>query len=685
MTPSTDSGGQRAQTFCGFCGYTDTQQFVFCPRCGRPVAATSGPVNLNEQTRPSAMLPPTQPSAPLPTGMSETFGDAQTQPGSHPFASGNQMPGGMTPAGAPPAGWYGAPGWQNTPSGAFGASPQGGQYAAGPVSGQVTTSPPPKRLWTRGRRLGVLSGALLAFLLVGTAAAYFVYTAFFGYSPTDSARYLPATTLFYSSFDLQQVSQNSNSHNVTQQDVSGTTNTTGFEQETGLDFQKDVVPWIKRSFSFSLVDISSHPSPDGFGAQSVYGTVFLISTHDVNASNATIQKIITTQKQKYGVTFKSITYEGTTLQSDVDSVQSQQNESPFAANGPAPLVMGIVKDQVIIASTVDVAEQVVDRANGHGTTLADAGTFTAAMAKLPSGRFGTLYLNVSQLLTDLHITSSGTDQTGVNSYPVGYGSIEFTSVGMRLTFTLEAKAGTQSKYQVNGNTNASAGVVPDNTLLFAGLGNLSGFYQELRDASGGAVTDEGFTKTLGLGPDDPLFNAPVSVALLSPQADSNDVVDPLVMLHSSLDAATISAKVQQAVQTLGYKSSSTTLSGVTVTKVQPSNSSTASAVYYTVLGHDLVFGYDTDGISQAIATFQGKNASLAGSSAFKQLIGQAPAANALTLFFSLDNLSKAPGSLGDEYRQLAKQNATLAKVTATYLTYRSDGSGITITEDIALK
>ena len=88
----------------------------------------------------------------------------------------------------------------------------------------------------------------------------------------------------------------------------------------------------------------------------VYGTVFLISTHDTNASQATIQKIITTQEQKYGVKFTSISYQGTTLQSDVDSVNSQQSDTFNPTGTASPLVLGIVKDQVIIANTVAIAE-----------------------------------------------------------------------------------------------------------------------------------------------------------------------------------------------------------------------------------------------------------------------------------------------------------------------------------------
>jgi hypothetical protein len=187
---------------------------------------------------------------------------------------------------------------------------------------------------------------------------------------------------------------------------------------------------------------------------------------------------------------------------------------------------------------------------------------------------------------------------------------------------------------------------------------------------------------LGLRPDDPLAQSPVSVALLPPAEGSSDVIDALVLLHSSQDEAAIRAKVREALGKLGYDSSNSTVNGVQVTKVNAPNNTT---VYYTVLGHDLVFSYDTEGLSQAIDTFQGKTSSLASSSVFKQVISQGPKTNAVSLFVSLDNLAKAPGDLGNTYRQLVKQNDYLAKVRADYAAYHWDDSGITIVEDVALK
>jgi|GEM_PF-2043282 len=711
MSSSGDSGGQQAQTFCGFCGYTDTQRFTFCPRCGRPGAtfgaqAGSSGADLNTAgTRP---------------GASETYGEAPTQPGTSPYENAGRWPyqpnqnTGPTPyqpyqgaggpqayqnagrwpyqpnqgagsapnqerqgAGGPPPGYVLPPAGQTGPYIPGGVFPQGGAFASGPPNGQGATIAPAKRPWSRGKRLSVIGGALLALLIVGSAAAYFVYTAFFAYSPTDSARYLPATTLFYSSIDLQQIAQNP--HQVSQSDIAQTTNTSGFEQSTGLDFQKDVAPWVKRSLSFAVVDMTSQPATGGAGQPTSSGTVYLISTHDTSASNATLQKIITIQQQKYSVKFTSISYGGVTLQSDVDSAQNQQGN----ANGSAsPLVLGIVKDQVIIASTVAVAEQVVDRVNGTGTTLAQNTTFTDAINKLPSDRFGTLYVNVKQLLSDeLHLGASSQSSL-TDSYPVGYGSLQFTTAGLRLSFTLEAKAGTQVKYHLAGDTNASAGVVPASTILYAGVGNLSAFYDQARDESAGAITNGNVQSMLGVSPDDPLLQSPVSLALLPPTAGSDNVVDPLVILHFSEDAATANATVQQAIQSLGYQTETSTLSGVTVTTIQASG----QTISYATLGHDLVFASDTDGLSQAIGVFQGHQPSLAQSSAFQQAVSNGARTNALTLFVSLSNLASAPGSLGDSYRQFVKQNTGLiARVTTSYLTYNSDNTGITITEDIALK
>jgi hypothetical protein len=662
MSMLSGSGTGTPQSFCGFCGFTDTQPFTYCPRCGRP-ASTSGALAPN--------ISQSLPSAPTVPGASETFGEASTNVRTYPYEAEAPFQAPAAPgAWPPPAGFGGAPAGYPNRYASGGLYPQGYPAAFGASSGVVGASaaplPPARARWSRRRRLTVISGGVLAFLIVASAAAYFVYTAFFAFNQTDSARYLPSNTIFYTSLDLQQISQNP--HQVSLNDVAGTINS-GLEQSTGLNFQNDVQPWLGRGFTYALVSITQQPGGEGIGPQPGAGTVYLISTRDTNASNASLQKAITTQEQKYHVTFTSISYGGVTLQSDVDSAQSQ-------GDGATPLVLGIVKDQVVIASTVAVAEQVIDRANGSSDTLAKNSTFTDAVGKLPSSRFGTLYVNVSELLRQEFGLSSSVTQ----NYPVGYGSLQFTDQGLRLSFTLETKTGTQAG-QYTGNTNASAGVVPASTLLYAGLGNLGGFFKNLESLSGGIVTDDEFQQTVGLPPDDPLLNAPASLALLPPQAGSDDAVDPLVLLHFNIDPASANAKVQQAVENLGYDSSSTTIDGVTVTEIDASQT-----VYYAILGHDLVFSYDTDGLTQAIATAQGKQQSLAQSATFQQLANSEGQSNALTVFISLENIAKAPGPLGDAYRQaLGSDTSLLSRTTASYLVYSSDASGITITEDIALK
>jgi hypothetical protein len=603
--------------------------------------------------------------------VSETFGEAPTDVRTYPYEAEAPFQAPVVPgAWPPPAGFGSAPAGYPNRYASGGMYPQGYPSPSGYPSGAVGTSaatlPPARARWSRRKRLSVIGGGVLALLIVASAAAYFVYTAFFAFNQIDSARYLPSSTIFYASFDLQQFSQGN--HKVSLNDVTSTVNS-GLEQSTGLNFQNDVQPWLGRGFAYALVSVTQGASSGDTGPQSNAGTVYLISTRDTNAANASLQKAITTQEQRHHVTFTSISYGGVTLQSDVDSAQSQ-------GDGVAPLVLGIVKDQVVIASTVAVAEQVIDRANGNGDTLAKNSTFTDAVSKLPGSRFGTLYVNVQELLRQ----EFGLNGSVTQNYPVGYGSLQFTDQGLRLSFTLETKAATQTS-QLNGNTNASAGVVPASTLLYAGLGNLGGFFKSLESQSGGAVTDDEFQRAVGLSPNDPLFNAPASLALLSPQAGSDDAVDPLVLLHFSIDPNSANAKVQQAIQNLGYDSSSTTIDGVNVTEVDASQT-----VYYAILGHDLVFSYDTDGLAQAIATFQGKQQSLAQSATFQQLVSNEGQSNALTVFVSLENIAKASGPLGDAYRQFLKSDTSLlSRTTATYVTYNSDASSITITEDIALK
>ncbi len=195
---------------------------------------------------------------------------------------------------------------------------------------------------------------------------------------------------------------------------------------------------------------------------------------------------------------------------------------------------------------------------------------------------------------------------------------------------------------------------------------------------------------MGLAPDDPLFKAPLSVAgwaTSKTSGDADDFIDGLLMLHASGDPASADTKVQRIFQHLDARTSTQTISGITVTTIQTRQHGVYKTLaYYAVLGHNLVFGSSIDAISQAIATFQGKQPSLAKSTRFQQMTQQQPKDNALSLFINLDNLANAPGMVGQTYRQIAgKEHSLLSKTSATYVTYQWDSKGITITEDLALK
>jgi hypothetical protein len=686
MMPSSPQG---SQNLCGFCGYADAQPFTFCPRCGRPPADM-----LHTQTQPGSSSAFSQFSSPTVGG--QTFGSAPTQGATLPYQAGAQAPApgfnsmptvqgspsfpGMVSPNVPPT--QAGPSWAPTASGTFAGQPG---------------FPPLRKRRSQGKLLAIWGGVLLALLLVVTAGAFYVYTAFLASNPVQSARYLPANTLVYTSIDLVGAAKSGSK--LSQGDVNNVANASAFEQATGLNFQTDVLPWLKSDFSYALVHLSQHANQFGGSAPSL-DTVFLISTRDTNASQAAIAKAVKNQEDRYGVTFTTVPYNGVTLQSDVDSASAQQGRF-----GPSamPLVLGVVNDQVIVASSVSVAEQVIDRAGTSTDRLADNSAFKEAISKLPGDRFATFYVNVHDLVRAALTPGQSSSNLGqLDTYPVAYGYLQNTSDGLKAGFTLQARAGTHLKYTVSGDPTQSAGVVPDTAIVYGGLGNLGGFYQEATDLAGGndGSADDSFQQTTGLSLDDPLFQAPLSFALLaSPQSETPEV---LVMLHVSGDTASADAKIQSAFQHAGYVTSTSDVSGVTVTEIDkvinlengtdtPNPGAVPPTVtqtqgYYAVVGHDLVFASTLDAITQSIAASQGTVGSLAKSASFQNAVKQGPKNMALGLFISLENLANAPGPLGDSYRNFTqKDTSLLSKVTTAYLVYSWDDSGITLTEVIAVK
>jgi hypothetical protein len=634
-----------------------------------------------------------------PTSGGLTFGNSPTESATNPYqpVSQGQMP--------PAPGFNSMPTVQGSPSSPGIVSPNGptmqaGQYWAPTVSGAFTNQayiPPARKRWGRRKLVAVWAGVSLALLLVVTAGAFYVYTAFLASNLAQSARYLPGSTLVYTSVDIPGAIKSGSKFG--QGDLNSTANTSGFEQATGLNFQTDVMPWLKGDLTYALVHISQSTNQFG-GASTSSDTVFLISTSDTKASQATIAKVVKNQQDKHGVKFTSITYNGVTLQSDVDSANAQQGDS---GTGAASLVLGVVNDEVIVASSVSVAEQVIDRANNATDRLADNSAFKDAISKLPGDRFATFYVNIHDLVrATLTPGQNGDTNLGqIDNYPVAYGYIQNTNDGLKASFTLQAKAGTHLKYAVNGDTTLSAGAVPDTAIAYAGLGNLGNFYHEVEDLAGTKGSeDDTLQQTYGLSSDDPLFQAPLSFALLaSPQSETPDV---LVLLHVNGDTASADAKIQGAFQHAGYTTSTSEVSGVTVTEIKqvvdldngtdnPNPGTVPPTVtqtqgYYAVVGHDLVFASTLDAITQSIAASQGKVGSLAKSASFQNAVKQGPKTMALSVFISLENLANAQGPLGDAYRDFAKNDKSpLSKLKTAYLIYSWDDSGITLTEVIAVK
>src|SRR5262249_32138974 len=195
-------------------------------------------------------------------------------------------------------------------------------------------------------------------------------------------------------------------------------------QNTGLDLQKDVLPWVGQYASFAVFP-QAGAATNGVPA---VGAVALLQSRDDNATAAALKKALEYQRA-HGATVNQSQVGGFTLYS-----------SGQGGNNAAALTSG--KGWAIFASDQQAAQAVINRINGQGDTLDSAQAFKDATGSLPSGRFGTIYLNLRQIVNTILPSGAPNGAASMSipfldTYPTGSGSLEWTDAGLRgqLTFS----------------------------------------------------------------------------------------------------------------------------------------------------------------------------------------------------------------------------------------------------------
>src|SRR5262249_37077527 len=150
------------------------------------------------------------------------------------------------------------------------------------------------------------------------------------------------------SVDLNALANNSHHFSIQDLTAAGGTNPL---QNTGLDLQKDVLPWVGQYASFAVFPQSHTSSP----RVPPVGEVPLLQPRDNNATAAALKKAIDYQRA-HGTTINQSSSGGFTL----------FTSGPNASDGS---VVTSGKGWAIFASNQQAAQAVINRINGQGDTL----------------------------------------------------------------------------------------------------------------------------------------------------------------------------------------------------------------------------------------------------------------------------------------------------------------------------
>ncbi|HET9980570.1 MAG TPA: DUF3352 domain-containing protein [Ktedonobacterales bacterium] len=556
-------------------------------------------------------------------------------------------------------------------AGATNAPAQDGAYTTAPVQAADTTMPPPLPTWanqsttTSGiaslaagpavtpnqpirshKRRNILT-AVATLVIIGLigSGAYWAYAAFAGRSDSQLARYFPSNTVAYASVDLMAASNNN--FKINPADLVGQQAST-LQKATGLDFQKDVVPWIGQDIAVGVFPLANAQSGQAINdPMSAVGVTILIQSRDDNAAKAALTKMNNHLKQD-GSSIQSSSYKGFTLY------------GPAASSSPSSGSYGAGSGWVVIASSANAAHMVIDRINGSGDTLSDQQPFKDAISNAPSNNFGTYYVNLRQALNSVVPVKAPNGLASISipfieTYPVAGGYASWTNTGERSQLTFNAVRNPNIP-DVSGDTTGFAALTPADAVGYAAVGNLGKLIQASLSQVGTLATGgDPLKSALGISASDPLAQQPAGVAAIQTKSGPAQSV---FFVHVSGDTAATQlinaiataqhwtakpATVAGQSATAFYTSQMTDQTydappppGATAT---PTVTGTATASLRQIavaltLKNTLVIAPDTDTAALIAQVAQGGAASLASNATFQSMTKAAPSGAAATAYIS---------------------------------------------------
>lgn len=458
-----------------------------------------------------------------------------------------------------------------------------------------------------------------------------------GLGKAQSAMIAPANTAMYMALDLDltQAADAKRILDIYQQAApvrSGQTDyKKQFADETGLDFDQDVAPWAGPEVGLFFTDLQGL-SPSAFPTDSTVAKLAVtIGTRDKSKSDAALKKLFDKFKSK-GDTVTGDTYKNTPL----TVIQPSRWGSTYVAT---------VRNFVVLASSLDSMHAVVDaNAAGGAATLANNPKFKDVLAKLPSSRFGTLYLPYNVVREIQSLSPGVTAQTfgGLEAADTFAASLGFTSDGVRLDYALtfdQTKLTDTYKKLLSRPPNANRGLkaVGANTLLYASGADLKGTWDATLEGMDPAAREQAqksiiaMEEQIGFNVNDDLLSwltgeyaiAVVPAKPITASAPGIGVLALIEVADKNLVDGKLS-KISDALLRNGMVFQQETVNGVPMHTMQLGEGTDSPTAGYGFIGNFLVLGGPRDALSSAVDA--PKNA-LADDPLFKRVQARLPSQN----------------------------------------------------------
>ena len=367
------------------------------------------------------------------------------------------------------------------------------------------------------------------------------------------------------------------------------------ESEYGISFETDIKPWIGSEVAFALTNIGDIVE----GQEDPIG-IFVAATRDRGASDAFLEKMrASLEADDYVV--EEQTYQGVTY-------YVQQAELDWET----PLAFGTVKKWVVLATSVDAMNSVIDVSQGNADSLAKNERYTQLIEKLPDDAVGLMYYDMVGIMEPLLAES------GVELPPETAGQLEaLHAFGMSIGLNTEGiKLDVVTTFEpgelVDGGLDASPGhilqKIPHDALGFISSQNFAATWESsiasMQNNPDFATQLEDFETMTGLSVDEELFAWTTGeYALAVVQAPEAEAIPVGVFVTFEVDtreaAETKMGELAGVLESMGYTFQPEDVGGVEMQIVDDPYA--GIALGYGFSDQHLTIGFMRDALEAAVA------------------------------------------------------------------------------------